>query len=146
MWGWRSLTHQWKMNVLCKHHFTTPGFSDHAYAAQAHLQRRSFHFRVGSLRKFQSLKCFSYSLSSRTETCYKMRLLISSNNSQKLLCIFSIHFVAVEFVCMGSVGFLEGREQNLQVSHLTNSTYKMFLWRKKKWHKEERVNGFLLFI
>lgn len=34
-------------------------------------------------------------------------------------------YVVVWFVCMGSEGFLEGRESHLQVSHLTNSTYKV---------------------
>ena len=41
-------------------------------------------------------------------------------------------YVAVEFVCMGSRGFLDGREGNLQVIHLTNSMYKRLFVKKKK--------------
>lgn len=33
-------------------------------------------------------------------------------------------YVVVWFVCMGSGGFLEGRERHLHVSHLTNGTLK----------------------
>lgn len=39
--------------------------------------------------------------------------------------LHTLMYVVVWFVCIGSGGFLEGRESNLQVSHLTNSTYKV---------------------
>lgn len=53
-------------------------------------------------------------------------------------------YVAVEFVCMGSGGFLEGKDGNLQVIHLTNSTYKSLSVKKKKvkWgRKGERISA-----
>lgn len=42
--------------------------------------------------------------------------------------------------------FLEGREGNLQVIHLTNSTYERVSVKKKEVKWEERVTGILLFI
>lgn len=53
------------------------------------IPRHPFHFRVGSLGKFQTLKMFFYSLPSRTETLCETELLISFNKSQELLLVFS---------------------------------------------------------